>query len=160
MSSIDVTVKHDNRFIICEQDFVDPCADVRQQIMRTVLDTQERAIREALIKMGWTPPKEQAASVGGEREAFERWCPLTTALLPNGHDYLSENTRLLWETWQARAALSPAGGGVVMPQPLKRGDEGATGEYGAAMIRGFNACLREVARLNATPQANSQESGQ
>lgn len=54
-------------------------------------------------------------------------------------------------------ALSPAGGGVVMPEPLKRGDEGATGEYGAAMIRGYNACLREVARLNSKPQANSQE---
>ena len=39
--------------------------------------------------------------------------------------------------------------GVVMPEPMKRGDEGGSGEYGAAMIRGYNACLREVARLNA-----------
>ena len=41
--------------------------------------------------------------------------------------------------------------GVVMPEPMKRGDEGGSGEYGAAMIRGYNACLREVARLNAAP---------
>lgn len=60
MSSIYVTVKHDNRFIICEQDFGDPTSDVRRQIMRRVLDTQERAIREALINMGWKPPKERA----------------------------------------------------------------------------------------------------
>lgn len=37
---------------------------------------------------------------------------------------------------------------VVMPEPLKRSDEGGSGEYGAAMIRGYNACLREVERLN------------
>lgn len=42
-------------------------------------------------------------------------------------------------------------GGVVLPQPIKRGDEGGSGEYGAAMIRGYNACLREVARLNSSP---------
>ena len=41
--------------------------------------------------------------------------------------------------------------GVVMPEPMKRGDEGGSGEYGAAMIRGYNACLREVASLNAAP---------
>ena len=38
--------------------------------------------------------------------------------------------------------------GVVLPEPLKRGDEGGSGEYGAAMIRGYSACLREVERLN------------
>lgn len=41
--------------------------------------------------------------------------------------------------------------GVVLPEPMKRGDEGESGEYGAAMIRGYNACLREVARLNSSP---------
>lgn len=46
------------------------------------------------------------------------------------------------------ALKAPQPSGVVLPEPLKRGDEGGSGEYGAAMIRGFNACLREVARLN------------
>ena len=49
--------------------------------------------------------------------------------------------------------------GVVMPEPMKRGDEGGSGEYGAAMIRGYNACLREVARLNAAPAAPAADAG-
>lgn len=70
MSSIDVTVNHNDRFIIAEQHFVDPEADVRRLIMRQVMDTQERAIREALIKMGWTPPKREP-SLSEEFAAFE-----------------------------------------------------------------------------------------
>jgi hypothetical protein len=49
------------------------------------------------------------------------------------------------------AALKVQPSGVVLPEPMKRGDEGGSGEYGAAMIRGYNACLREVARLNSSP---------
>ena len=49
--------------------------------------------------------------------------------------------------------------GVVMPEPMKRGDEGGSGEYGAAMIRGYNACLREVARLNSAPAAPAADAG-
>ena len=40
---------------------------------------------------------------------------------------------------------------VVLPEPMRRGDEGGSGEYGAAMIRGYNACLREMRRLNSSP---------
>ncbi|WP_446941745.1 hypothetical protein [Pseudomonas aeruginosa] len=38
---------------------------------------------------------------------------------------------------------------VVVPEPLNEGDaRRECGEYGAAMQRGYNACLRELARLN------------
>lgn len=43
---------------------------------------------------------------------------------------------------------------MVLPEPMKRGNEG---EYGAAMIRGYNACLREVARLNSSPASGGDE---
>ena len=54
------------------------------------------------------------------------------------------------EKWNTRV-LKAQPAGVVLPEPMKRGDEGGSGEYGAAMIRGYNACLREVARLNSSP---------
>ncbi|WP_296125110.1 hypothetical protein [Pseudomonas sp. Ga0074129] len=47
---------------------------------------------------------------------------------------------------------------VIIPEPLKRTDN-TMGEYGAAMIRGFEACRREVARLNGlelSPKGQSQ----
>lgn len=50
--------------------------------------------------------------------------------------------------------------GVVLPEPIKRGDEGGSGEYGAAMIRGYNACLREVARLNSSPVSSAPSQGE
>lgn len=31
-------------------------ADIREQLMRRVMDLGEQQIRDALIKMGWTPP--------------------------------------------------------------------------------------------------------
>ncbi|EPC8431303.1 hypothetical protein ACSRVK_005451 [Pseudomonas aeruginosa] len=38
---------------------------------------------------------------------------------------------------------------VVVPEPLNEGDaRRECGEYGAAMQRGYNACLRKLARLN------------
>lgn len=103
-----------------------------------------------------TLESQQAASVGGEREAGAEWIerhygfPASQLCLLNGKDL----ERAFSGGWQARAALSPPGGGVVMPEPMKSSEGG---EYGAAMVRGFNACLREVARLNAKPQANSKE---
>ncbi|HCF6602251.1 TPA: hypothetical protein NII78_001296 [Pseudomonas aeruginosa] len=45
------------------------------------------------------------------------------------------------ETLRARVA--------VVPEPLNEGDaRRECGEYGVAMQRGYNACLRELARLN------------
>ncbi|MGV8623675.1 hypothetical protein [Pseudomonas aeruginosa] len=38
---------------------------------------------------------------------------------------------------------------VVVPEPLNEGDaRRECGEYGVAMQRGYNACLRELARIN------------
>ena len=67
--------------------------------------------------------------------------------------YANDNARLRSELAAIKAQ------GVVMPEPMKRGDEGGSGEYGAAMIRGYNACLREVARLNAAPAAPAADAG-
>jgi len=30
--------------------------DIREQIMQRVMNTQEQQIKDALIKLGWTPP--------------------------------------------------------------------------------------------------------
>ena len=35
--------------------------DIRGRIMRQVIDTQDQQIKEALIKLGWTPPDKQEA---------------------------------------------------------------------------------------------------
>lgn len=29
----------------------------REELMRTIIDTKEKYIKEALIKLGWSPPK-------------------------------------------------------------------------------------------------------
>ena len=44
----------------------------------------------------------------------------------------------------------PARQVVVMPEPLSR-DDYSVGMYGRAMIRGYESCRREVARLNRNP---------
>lgn len=33
--------------------------DVRKVIWRRILDTEDRAVREKLIELGWTPPSRQ-----------------------------------------------------------------------------------------------------
>jgi len=33
------------------------CDDVRTEVYRQIMDTGEQQIRDALIKLGWTPPK-------------------------------------------------------------------------------------------------------
>ena len=70
--------------------------------------------------------------------------------IPGGHKF---------EALYAAPVSEAKAQGVVMPEPMKRGDEGGSGEYGAAMIRGYNACLREVARLNAAPAAPAADAG-
>lgn len=35
-------------------------AGIRDTVYRYRMDTKEQQIREALIKLGWTPPKEKA----------------------------------------------------------------------------------------------------
>lgn len=45
---------------------------------------------------------------------------------------------------------------VVLPEPLNEGPaRRECGEYGAAMQRGYNACLRELARLNGLTVSES-----
>ena len=37
---------------------------IRDDVMRRVMDTQEQQIRDALIALGWTPPKKEIAKEG------------------------------------------------------------------------------------------------
>lgn len=92
----------------------------------------------------------QAASVGGERECT---CPTSRGAGKPGLCPIHDARYI--EQQKARAALSPAGGGVVMPEPMTISAE-ASGFQNGKMV-GWNACLDEVSRLNAKPQANSQE---
>ncbi|HCF9557720.1 TPA: hypothetical protein NI766_005792 [Pseudomonas aeruginosa] len=61
-----------------------------------------------------------------------------------------ENTRLLADCEKTdREVAALRARVVVVPEPLNEGDaRRECGEYGAAMQRGYNACLRELARLN------------
>ena len=43
------------------EDMGPPCNDVRQNIMRQVINTADHDTRAALIKLGWRPPGEIAA---------------------------------------------------------------------------------------------------
>lgn len=63
---------------------------------------------EAMLEGEAQPQPSAAQSAPDEREAFEAWAPVTTALLPNGRDYISPTARLCWETWQAAAAWQRA----------------------------------------------------
>lgn len=40
--------------------------DIREQVMRRVMDTQEQHIRDALIALGWTPPEIVRCRCGGQ----------------------------------------------------------------------------------------------
>ena len=61
---IHTVIDDKTKTIVCAVDFVGPdyldpgIEDVRQTIVRLVIDTKEQQIREALIHLGWTPPKE------------------------------------------------------------------------------------------------------
>jgi len=43
---------------IIEQDVILLRDKIAQTISRTVIDTQEQQTRDALIKLGWTPPEK------------------------------------------------------------------------------------------------------
>lgn len=69
----------------------------------------------------------------------------------NAHVDLYRELREERDSLRAQLQAAPAERQIVMPEPMKRSDAGGMGEYGAAMIRGYNACLREVGRLNQAP---------
>lgn len=108
-----------------------------------------------------------AASVGGEREAFEAAFSDTffSACFEQEADgtYAGRGLQGAWMGWQKRAALSPAGGGVVMPAELTDDMLSAMkAELDKSPVTWcrYKAAYRSmiaVARLNAKPQANSQE---
>ena len=83
---------------------------------------------------------------------YENWDRVDKAVFELG---LLSSTPERFRALYAAPVSAAKAQGVVMPEPMKRGDEGGSGEYGAAMIRGYNACLREVARLNAAPAADA-----
>ncbi|WP_319126746.1 hypothetical protein [Pseudomonas aeruginosa] len=66
------------------------------------------------------------------------------AVLASDYDALADEAQALREEVAALRARV-----VVVPEPLNEGDaRRECGEYGVAMQRGYNACLRELARIN------------
>ena len=55
MMTIDVrTNVYPSGMIISE--LIEDAGTITERVMRSALNTQERQIRDALIKLGWTPP--------------------------------------------------------------------------------------------------------
>lgn len=119
---------------------------------------------------------QQAASVGGEREAFEAAYAGRCNFERNPHHpdiYAHEPCRARWDSWMARAALSPAGGGVAVNDFAELSKEAASTVRGMVeyclnqrvclgMDEGFKSFEPEVEHdfvkeLHAFAQANSQE---
>ncbi|WP_319049373.1 hypothetical protein [Pseudomonas aeruginosa] len=70
--------------------------------------------------------------------------PLGDYVRSEDYDALAAEAQALREEVAALRARAD-----VVPEPLNEGDaRRECGEYGAAMQRGYNACLRELARIN------------
>lgn len=69
MMTIDVrTNAYPEGLIVTE--VIDDIGTYRQRIMRHVMDTQDKQIREALIKLGWTPPDDAEPHSASRAHAF------------------------------------------------------------------------------------------
>jgi hypothetical protein len=55
--NIETKVMNDGK-IIQEVKLGDDDANLFNSVMRTIVDTKEAQVRDALISLGWTPPKE------------------------------------------------------------------------------------------------------
>ena len=56
--SVDTSVTLDGRII---QENYTENNGIRENFIRSIFDTKEKQFKEALIKLGWTPPEETAA---------------------------------------------------------------------------------------------------
>lgn len=59
MMTLDVRTNAYPRGVIVS-DLIEDVGTMAQRVRRTVIDTQERQIRDALIQLGWTPPPGSA----------------------------------------------------------------------------------------------------
>lgn len=57
MNTIHVEVKTHKKQEMLEIETISTIDDMRKVLMRDVVHLKEDAIREALIRMGWTPPQ-------------------------------------------------------------------------------------------------------
>jgi hypothetical protein len=70
-----------------------PFASIFDLMVTQIMDTREAAIREMLVKMGWTPPAEKSCKTCGENPengpcppdcipSFSHWIPKEKVLIP------------------------------------------------------------------------------
>lgn len=52
---IDTKIMPDGKIV---QELSEVMDDMKQTLLRSVMDTKEQQTREALIRLGWTPPQE------------------------------------------------------------------------------------------------------
>lgn len=69
MMTIDVrTNVYPEGLIVTE--VIDDIGTYRERIVRQVLNTKEQQVREALIKLGWTPPEGATTDSASRAHAF------------------------------------------------------------------------------------------
>ena len=57
---VESKVKNENGLLMVETAIKTDCnySNLTESISKQAIDTEEKAVREALIRLGWTPPKE------------------------------------------------------------------------------------------------------
>jgi hypothetical protein len=54
-----ITTSIEGNKIIQEGRYEDELNSVRTKMVRKILNTEEQQVKDALIKLGWTPPKDK-----------------------------------------------------------------------------------------------------
>ena len=62
--TINTSVENDS---IIFQEIKSEYEEITQIISRTIVDTKEKQLREALIKLGWTPPSQENGENGTDK---------------------------------------------------------------------------------------------
>lgn len=58
MTSANITTKIEQEVIIQETEMIDSLSGIVSRLTRSVVDTQDSQMRQALIALGWTPPPD------------------------------------------------------------------------------------------------------
>lgn len=69
MISANITTKIEQEVIIQETEFIDSLSSMARTFSRSVVDTQESQMRQALVALGWQPPP----GADGKTQYSEGW---------------------------------------------------------------------------------------
>lgn len=61
---LEVNTKVYGNTIEQKTEMVDSMTDIRNELSRKIINLEDQGIKEALISLGWTPPKEEGNSEG------------------------------------------------------------------------------------------------